>query len=110
MVGVPAALDHDMITNILARHGRVAAGPTPGRDPLLKCLDGTLHYKMCFSSALPLPPLPTFISVELESKEAGPNFVLQVYTDNPPQALLPLWGQPSRHGMQGAAYNQCRPG
>ena len=46
VVGVPAALDHRLITDILACHGKVVTGPTPGRDPLLKCLDGTLHYKI----------------------------------------------------------------
>ncbi len=83
VVGVPAALDHSLITDILACHGRVVTGPNPGRDPMLNCLDGTLHYKMYFPADL--PPLPTFISVELESRAAGPNFVLQIYTDNPPR-------------------------
>ncbi len=80
VVGVPSGLDHALITAVLGRHGRVVVGPTPGKDPLLQCPDGTVQYKLLFPED-PLP-LPTFISVELAGSGAGPNFVLQVYTDH----------------------------
>jgi len=79
VVGVPAGLDHGHLTAVLSRHGRIVTGPTPGRDPLLLCPDGTVHFKMHFPDGH--PPLPTFISVELDGFGGGPNFVLQVYTD-----------------------------
>ena len=56
VVGVPAALNHGLITDILAHHGRIVSGPTPGRDPLLHCPDGTVSYKMYFPPGLPPPP------------------------------------------------------
>jgi len=81
VVGVPAALDLTLLTNIMAIHGRIISGPVKGTDQLLGCPDGTVHYKMQFPEGR--PPLPTFISVELEGYNGGgPNFVLQIYTDN----------------------------
>ncbi len=79
VVGVPAGLDLRLLTQLIERHGRVVTGPSPGIDPILKCPDGTIHYRMQFTDGA--LPLPTFITIDLEGHR-GPNFVLQVYTDS----------------------------